>query len=380
MTGLVYLDYCATTPVDPEVKQGILKTLDTHYGNPSSMHRAGMEAKQLLDQARSSVARGIGCLPEEIYFTSGATEADNLALFGIMRQYDPGDAHLITSAVEHHAVLHAAHQLKREGYAISVLPIDSTGRVDPQDVASSIQNNTRLVSVMQVNNEIGSIQNIPEISSITTKNGVLLHTDAVQAIGLLDVDVNKLNVDLLSLSAHKIYGPKGIGALYVRKNTDVKPIMYGGPQESTLRPGTENIPGIVGLGEAIRLTSEKKDEEFKRLSSLRSWFIEKIKEAIPDVQVNGGANISPHILSISFPDAVAEMMQFHLHSHGVAVSLGSACTSKDIEPSHVLQAIGVSLVQIEGTLRISFGYPTTQAELKKVVELLPDIWQRSINA
>ena len=377
MKDLIYLDYCATTPVHPDVKKTILETLDRYYGNPSSMHQAGMDAKKLLDQARLSAASNLACQPEEIIFTSGATEADNLAIFGVMHQYEPGNAHLVTSSIEHHAVLHAAHQLQKEGYSVTELPVDADGMVDPDAVDRAIGVNTKLVSIMQVNNEMGSIQQIPEISKITAEKGVLLHTDAVQGIGYLNADINALNVDLLSLSAHKIFGPKGAGALYVRKTTKIMPMLYGGPQESTIRPGTENIPGIVGLGKALQLTLEKKNEEFSRLSKLKTWFIETIKDAIPGVIINGSDRVSPHILSISFPGAIAEMMQFHLHTQGVAVSLGSACTSKDIEPSHVLQAMGLPMDQIDSTLRISFGYPTTQNELKKVSELLPEIWRRS---
>lgn len=377
MNEFIYLDYCATTPVHPAVKKMMLETLDRYYGNPSSMHQAGIEAKKLLDRARSSVATRLGCQPEEVVFTSGATEADNLAIFGVMRQYEPGNAHLITSAIEHHAVLHAAHQLRREGYSVTVLPVDSDGLVDPDDVNNALGVNTKLVSIMQVNNEVGSIQPIAEIGKFITEKEVLFHTDAVQGIGYLDADVRSLKIDLLSLSAHKVYGPKGAGALFFRNKTNIQPMIHGGPQEMGLRPGTENIPGIVGLGEAIRLTANNQNEEFKRLSELRTWFIGKIKAIIPGVVVNGSNRVAPHILSISFPDAIAEMMQFHLHSQGVAVSLGSACTSKDIEPSHVLQAMGLPFAQIEGTLRLSFGYPTTKTELEKVVELLPDIWRRS---
>jgi len=377
MKDLIYLDYCATTPVHPDVKKSILETLDRYYGNPSSMHQAGMDAKQLLDQARLSAASNLACQPEEIIFTSGATEADNLAIFGVMHQFEPGNAHLVTSSIEHHAVLHAAHQLQKEGYSVTELPVDADGMVDPDAVDRAIGVNTKLVSIMQVNNEMGSIQQIPEISKITAEKGVLFHTDAVQGIGYLNTDINALNVDLLSLSAHKIFGPKGAGALYVRKTTKIMPMLYGGPQESTIRPGTENIPGIVGLGKALQLTLDKKNKEFSRLSKLKTWFIETIKDAIPGVIINGSDRVSPHILSISFPGAIAEMMQFHLHTQGVAVSLGSACTSKDIEPSHVLQAMGLPIDQIDSTLRISFGYPTTQNELEIVLELLPDIWRRS---
>ena len=268
MNPRIYLDYCATTPVHPEVRAAMLAALDEDFGNPSSMHWAGRRAGELVSQARADVAANIEADPQEIYFTSGATEADNLALFGVLRRYERGKAHLITTAVEHHAILHAAAQLKKEGYAVTVLPVDMQGLVDPQAVREAIRPDTVLISVMLVNNETGAIEPVAEIGAIAQEKGILMHTDAVQGMGLLDVNVDELKVDLLSLSAHKIYGPKGIGALYVRNAVAVHPLAFGGPQEQSLRPGTENVPGIVGLGAAVRLTREHKAEERKRLSDL----------------------------------------------------------------------------------------------------------------
>jgi len=377
MKNLIYLDYCATTPIHPAVNEAMLKTLDAAFGNPSSMHQAGITAMKLLNEARSSVAAGIGSDPDEIYFTSGATEADNLALFGIMHQFPPEGGHLITSSIEHHAILHPAQQLENEGYDVTFLPANSSGTIDPQDVVRAIKPNTRLISIMMVNNEVGSIQKIKEIGTIAAEHDIVFHTDAVQGIGLLDVDLNASNVDLLSLSAHKIYGPKGVGALYIKQGVTIKPLWYGGPQEKEIRPGTENIPGIVGLGEAIKVTARYKTQERERLTELKSWFINELKDAIPEVIINGDQNTSPHILSVSFPDAIAEMMLVRLNSEGIAVSLGSACTSKDIAPSHVLLAMGIPFTQIEGTIRISLGSQTNREQLSFVLSLLPEIWRKS---
>ena len=379
MNNLTYLDYCATTPVNAVVIEAMVDSLAINFGNPSSMHQVGMDAKALIDQARANVAEAIMCSPEEIIFTSGATEADNLALFGVIRQYSPGDAHLVTSSIEHHAVLHAAHRLEDEGYDVTILPVDGDGIVNPDLVEQAIKPHTKLVSIMSVNNEVGSQQYIEAIGKVTASNNILFHTDAVQSIGLMDIDVTDMNIDLLSLSAHKIYGPKGVGALFLRNGIKLNPVIYGGPQESSVRPGTENVPGIVGLGTAVRLVQENKVQERERLSHLRSWFIEVLREKIPGIVINGSELVSPHILSVGFPNAVAEMMQLHLHMHGIAVSLGSACTSKIIEPSHVLLAMGLPLEQIEGTIRFSFGYPTTAGELEPVLDLLPDVWERSLN-
>jgi cysteine desulfurase len=294
-----------------------------------------------------------------------------------MRRHKPGKAHLITSSIEHHAILHTALQLQREGYQVSILPVNDRGMVDPVDVRKAILPETTLISVMMVNNEVGSIQPLAEIGQIAHESGVLFHTDAVQGIGLLEVDVNALNLDLLSLSAHKIYGPKGVGALYMRAGVRLAPLFYGGSQEQTMRPGTENVPGIAGLGAAMRLTSQHKAQENIRLTRLRGVLISNLQERIPGTLVNGSSSVSPHVISISFPGADGEMMLIRLNGAGIAVSMGSACTSKDIEPSHVLMAMGLPRSQIEGTLRISLGYPTTEAELAIFLETLPEIWRKA---
>jgi cysteine desulfurase len=378
MNRQLYFDYCATTPVHPEVRAAMLDTLEADFGNPSSMHWAGRRAAERVAQARAEVAAGIGCGPQEIYFTSGATEADNLALLGVMRQFEPGRAHLITSAVEHHAILHAAQELERAGYAVTYVPVDAGGRVDPEAVRQALRPDTALISLMLVNNEVGAIQPVAEVGALARAHGVRLHTDAVQALGLLEVQVDRLNVDLLSLSGHKIYGPKGIGALYVREGVRVQPLIYGGAQEKSLRPGTENVPGIVGLGAAVRLTQQHKPEARVRLAGLRQALIRGLGERVPGVTVNGPAEqVAPHVLSVSFPKTDGEMLLVRLNGEGVAASLGSACTSHSIEPSHVLTAMGLPLEQIEGTLRISLGYPTQASEVDELLEILPGVVRRA---
>jgi len=376
MNDRIYLDYCATTPVHPDVREALLPTLDGQFGNASSMHSMGQEAAQALRQARIQVAEGIGCRADEIYFTSGATEADNWALSGVMRRYLPGNAHLITTAVEHHAILHTAQHLEHAGYAVTYLPVDTQGFVSPDSVHQAIRPDTVLISVMMVNNEMGTIQPIAEIGRIAQEKGVLLHTDAVQALGLLDVNVENLAVNLLSLSAHKVYGPKGVGALYIREGTAINPMMYGGSQENNLRPGTENVPGIVGLGAAINLVSKHKQKEYGRLSHMRQRLIDGLRQYIPDLIINGSETaVCPHILSVSFPGANAEMMLLQLNQMRVAVSIGSACTSETIAPSHVLTAMHLPPEQIEGTLRISLGYPSTENEVDQFITILSKIVQ-----
>jgi cysteine desulfurase len=373
----IYFDYCATTPVHPEVREAMLAALDNGFGNPSSMHWAGREALGLIDRARVQVAESIHCRADEIVFTSGATEADNLALLGVMRSRQPG-AHLITSAIEHHAILHAAQQLEQEGYAVTYLPVDAQGLVDPAEVGRAIRPETALISIMLVNNEMGAIQPIAKIASLAKQAGILMHSDAVQGMGLLQIEVDALQVDLLSLSAHKIYGPKGIGALYVRKGTRLSPLLYGGPQELGFRPGTENVPGIVGMGAACQVVSQYKPEEYPRISAFRSQLINGLQKRIPGIKVNGPAGpVSPHVLSVVFPGADSEAMLVRLNAVGFALSLGSACNSKSIQPSHVLMAIGLPTEEAEATLRISLGLPTTPAEIDCLVEVLPEIYSRS---
>jgi cysteine desulfurase len=377
VSSRIYLDYCATTPIHPDVREQILRALDVDFGNPSSMHWAGMDSKQLMSQARADVAKGIGCRPDEITFTSGATESDNLALFGTLSLFPSEKAHLITSAIEHHAVLHAAHLLEQDGYAVTYVPVDGRGVVDPDDIRQAICPQTRLISIMAVNNEVGSIQPVAEIGKIAREHDVHFHTDAVQAIGLFDVNMDELNADLLSLSAHKIYGPKGIGALYVRTGSNPSPMIFGGPQEHSLRAGTENVPGIAGLGAAMNLVREHRVEEHARLSGLRKYLVNGLQAFGPNVSVNGAEETTaPHIISVSFTGADAEMMQILLNHAGIAVSLGSACNSKSIEPSHVLTAMHLPQEQIESTLRISLGMPTTHEEIDLLLDAITRILPR----
>jgi len=363
MSLRIYLDYCATTPVHPAVREAMLPALEAGFGNPSSLHWAGQEASDLLGQARAEVADHLGCLPGEIIFTSGATEADNLALFGLIRPRLSDGAHLITSAIEHHAILHAAGQLEREGCAVTLLPVGGDGRVDPEAVRLAIRPETALISIMYVNNEVGTIQPVAEIGQIAHEHGIPFHTDAVQAVNLLDVNVRDLGVDLLSLSAHKIYGPKGIGALYVRGGLKLSPMLAGGPQEAHRRAGTENLPGILGLAAAMQLAGKHRSGERERLAGLRASLIGSLQAAGTGVLVNGSPQgTAPHILSISFPGTDAEMLQIRLNREGFAVSLGSACNSTSFQPSHVLTAMGLPREQIESTLRVSLGLPTTGEE------------------
>lgn len=370
----IYLDYCATTPVHADVRKAMLCALGTEFGNPSSIHWAGQEAARRLKQSRADVALGLGCSPEEIIFTSGATEADNLALFGVLDQFPLHKAHLITSAIEHHAILHATQELERRGCAVTRLPVDSYGLIDPEDLRRAIRQETALISIMFVNNEIGSIQPVAEIGKIAREYGIPFHTDAVQGFGLFDVNVDNLNVDLLSLSAHKIYGPKGIGALYVRKGVELFPRLVGGSQESSRRAGTENVPGILGLATAVNLVCSQRISERTRLLELRQHLVDRLQAAYPGVMINGPEReFAPHILSVSFPGADAEMLMIRLDREGFAVSLGSACNSKSMEPSHVLTAMGLPREQIEATLRVSIGMFTVKEEIDLFVEKVANV-------
>jgi cysteine desulfurase len=355
----------------------MLRALDASFGNPSSMHWAGKDSRQLIDRARTDVANLIGCRPAEIIFTSGATEADNLALFGTLRLFPSKSAHLITSGIEHHAILHAAQRLEQEGYPVTYLPVDAHGLVDPEDVRWAIRPETKLISIMYVNNEVGSVQPIAEIGRIARDHGIRFHTDAVQAMALFDVNVDGLNVDLLSLSAHKVYGPKGIGALYARSGAELAPMMLGGSQENSRRAGTENVPGIAGLGAALNLVRQHRAEERPRLLGLRNYLINGLQGLGAAVIVHGLEEATAsHIVSISITGVDAEMMLIRLNTEGIAVSLGSACNSKSIEPSHVLTAMKIPREQIESTLRISLGMPTTRDELDIVLGAIERVLPR----
>lgn len=370
----VYLDYCATTPISPEVLAAMLPALENGFGNPSSLHSFGRAAKAAVENARAQVAQRIGARAPEIVFTSGATEADNYALLGIAAVHEQKKGHLITSAIEHHAVLHTAQFLEKKGWRVTYLPVSKYGRIEPADVARAIQSDTKLISLMMVNNEVGAIQPIREVGVIAKEHGILFHTDAVQALGLLPISVDDLGVDLLSLSAHKIYGPKGSGAIYIREGTMIQPMVLGGPQERTHRAGTENVAGIIGLGEAVAATALKMNSEFERISGLRKYLLNGLCDQVSDIQVNGlMESTSPHVVSLTFPGSDAEMMLFLLNKHGLAVSMGSACNARDTLPSHVLLAMGLSPALADATIRVSFGYPTTFEEIDRLLIVLPEI-------
>lgn len=348
--------------------------LEHSFGNPSSLHQEGRKAADLLEHARQQIADGIGADAHEIVFTSGATEANNLALRGVLKTQPVDRRHVITCAIEHHAVLHTAKALQAEGYTLTILPVNLDGRVEIEQLRQELRTDTVLVSIMLVNNEMGAVQPITELCALTKEHGALFHTDAVQALGTLPVNVAELGVDLLSLSGHKIYGPKGIGALYVRSGTTLDPIIFGGPQETQRRAGTENLPGIAGLAAAIHIVNRHKPTEAQRQSGLRAEFIAGLQERIPEVIIHGGSvHQAPHVVSIAFPSADAEMMLFHLDQAGICASMGSACNAEVIEPSHVLLALGLPDEIIGATLRFSLGLWTTKAELNQVLELLPEV-------
>ncbi len=377
---VVYMDHSATTPVDPRVVEAMLPYFHERFGNASSLHRLGREADQALDQARQTVAAVLGCRPHEVIFTSCGTESDNLALRGValaQRARGRGN-HIVTTAVEHHAVLHTAEDLRdRYGFDLTVVPVDEDGMVDPQAVAQALRDDTVLVSVMYANNEVGTVQPIAEIAAITRERGIPLHTDAVQAAGHLLLNVEQLGVDLLSLSAHKFYGPKGVGVLYVRSGTPLWPIQTGGSHEHKRRAGTENVPYIVGLATALQIAEEKREEESARLRALRDQLIEGIEARIPDVRLTGHRTRRlPSHASFIVRGVEAEGMLMGLDLEGICASSGSACTSGAQEPSHVLTAMGIPRVDAVGHLRLTLGRTSTQEDVDRVLDVLPGIIER----
>jgi len=374
----VYMDHSATTPTDPEVVQAMLPWYSEHYGNPSSLYRLARESKTAIEQARKKVASALGAESEEIYFTSGGTESDNWALFGVAFANRKRGDHIITTAIEHHAILHTCAYLEKLGFKVTYLPVNESGKVRIDDLNAAITDKTILVSVMTANNEIGTIQPITEIGAICREKGVLFHTDAVQAIGNIPIDVKEMNIDLLSLSAHKFYGPKGVGALYVRKGVRIENYLHGGGQERRKRAGTENVPGIVGLGVAIEKAIQNMDTRIDQIRTLRDYLLEKILTEIPHTRLNGDrTDRLPGNINVSFEFIEGESLLLLLDHAGIAASTGSACSSGSLEPSHVLLAIGLPAEIAHGSLRLTLGHHNTKedveytaAEIKKAVDRL----------
>ncbi len=374
----VYLDHSATTPVDAEVATLMLTYYTEKYGNPSSIHGFGREAKHALEEARLQVASLIGAKPEEVTFTSGGTEADNLAILGIAEARRNKGKHLMISAIEHHAVLETAEYLEKMGFELTVLPVNAEGFVEVETVAKALRPDTILVSVMHANNEVGTIQPIEEIGKLVREHGAAFHVDAVQTLGKIPVNVNNLNVDLLTISGHKIYGPKGVGALYIRKGIRISPLMHGGGQEKKRRSGTENTPGIIGFGKACELAGQRMFEEAKRVKKLRDKLLTGIVERIEHVKVNGplGDLRLPNNVNVSIEFVEGESLLLSLDMLGIAASSGSACTSGSLDPSHVLLAMGLSHEIAHGSLRFTFGHQNTEEDVDYVLEHLPKITER----
>ncbi len=373
----IYFDHAATTPPRPEVVEAMLPYYHENWGNPSSFHSSGQTAREGMGRAREQVAALLGALPEEIVFTGSGTEADNQALVGISLANQKRGDHIITSTIEHHAVLHTAKFLENHGLKLTYLPVDATGLVDPNDVRKAITEQTILVSIMHANNEIGTIQPIGEIGAICREREVLLHTDAVQTVGHVPINVRELNADLLSLSAHKLYGPKGIGALFVRKGVRIAPLIHGGGHERGRRSSTENVPGIVGLGEAARLAAQDMEWEMKHNSELRDSLIEGVLERVPNSLLAGHPTQRlPNNASVCVRYIEGESMLLNLDFEGIAVSSGSACTSGSLEASHVLLAIGLPHDVAHGSLRISVGRGNTPAEVDHFLNVFPPIVEK----
>ena len=375
----IYLDHAATTPVDPEVVAAMLPYFTTHPGNPSSIHHLGRAALEALDDARQTVAEVLGASPKEIIFTGGGSEANNLAIKGVaLEQQQRGKGnHVIASAIEHHAVLDTVEYLEHFGFETTVLPVDSDGFVQPDDLRAALRPTTVLVSIMYANNEIGAIQPIAELGAICRERGVLFHTDAVQAAGSLSLDVAALNVDLLSLAAHKFYGPKGVGVLYARRGTPLLPQINGGAQERRRRAGTENTPGIVGLATALQLAEERKASYVAHCARLRDQLLDGILTRIPFTQLNGDhTRRLANNANIAFDYIEGESILLLLDQQGICASSGSACTSGSLDPSHVLIALGMSPEHANGSIRFTVGKDTTQADIARVLDLLPPMIER----
>ena len=377
MPEVIYFDNNATTRLAPEALEAMQPYLTEFYGNPSSIHRFGQEVKKVVEEAREQVARLMNAHPREIVFTGSGTEANNLAIKGAASLLQKNGRHLITSSIEHPAVLKTCQYLEKVGFQVTYLPVDRYGMVDPEEVRKSITPETILITLMHSNNEVGTIQPVQEISQIARAHGILFHTDAIQSIGKIPVDVRSLGVDFLSISAHKIYGPKGVGALFIKEGTLIEPLHHGGHHELNRRAGTENVSGIVGFGKASELALEELLKNPERAKPLRDYFWEKIQQGIDHVHLNGHPTKRlPNTLNVTFEFIEGESLVINLDLFGIATSTGSACTSGALEPSHVLLAMGVPVLQAQGSLRLSIGRDTTQEEVDQTVEVLKETVHR----
>ncbi len=374
---MIYFDHAATTPVRPEVLEAMLPYFTEKFGNPSSVYKLAQANKKAIDDARATVAKILGAQPNEIYFTSGGTEADNWALKGMAEALRKQGNHLITTKIEHHAVLHTCEDLEKHGFEVTYLDVDENGLVTPEQVEKAIKKETILISIMYANNEIGTIMPIAEIGKIARKHGVIFHTDAVQAVGQLRIDVNRDQIDLLSLSGHKFYGPKGIGALYVRRGLPLPSLLHGGGQERRRRAGTENVPGIVGMAKALELAYQDLEAKTAKIQALRDYMIEGIYQRIPHCRLNGHRTLRlPNNVNFSFAFVEGESLLLLLDMEGIAASSGSACTSGSLDPSHVLLAIGLPHELAHGSLRLTLGEDNTREEVDLLLEKLPLFVQR----
>lgn len=373
----VYLDNAATTALSPKVLEQMMPYLTTIYGNPSSPHSFGQEARKGVDHARDQVAKALNALPEEIIFTGRGTESDNTVLFGVAERYAKKGNHIITTNVEHHAILHTCEALEKRGVEVTYLPVDENGMVTGEQVANAITDKTILVSIMFANNEVGTIMPIAEIGKVCRERGVLFHTDAVQAVGHVPIDVKAMNIDMLSLSAHKFHGPKGVGALYMKKGIRLPSYVMGGAQERNRRAGTENVAGIVGLGAAIALATQTLEESAARMTRLRDKLIAGIAQRIPEVKLNGHPTMRlPNNVNYSIKYIEGESILLMLDMNGIAASSGSACTSGSLDPSHVLLALGLSHEVAHGSVRLTLSDETTEEDIDYVLDVLPKVAER----
>lgn len=377
MATKIYMDNAATTPVRDEVLDTILPYFKEFYGNASSVYSIAKESKKALEKAREQVAKGIGAKAEEIYFTAGGSESDNMALRGVAEALAKKGNHIITTKIEHHAILHTGEYLEKHGCEVTYLSVDEFGKISLDELEKSIRPETILISVMFANNEIGTIQPIAEIGKLAHEKGILFHTDAVQAVGHVAIDVNEMNIDLLSMSGHKLGAPKGIGAIYIRKGVPIQPLIFGGAQEKKKRAGTENTPGIVGLGKAVELAVGEMETETKRLHHLRDKLINGILEKVPYSRLNGHpTDRLPGNCNISFGYIEGESMLLLLDALGIAASSGSACTSGSLDPSHVLMAIGLPHEIAHGSLRLTLDRGNTEEEVDFILDKIPEVVQK----